>query len=277
MTAASDSIPPILRASYAAAPGDGKVVETTAIPMPGQTTVVTVSNAEEKRELTSLQLGTKGIRVNSVEHDPVSRLDFFAVERGAVPSIKWNDEVGGNATAALRVLESNGFIPCRSTGWVKHVDGRILPFALLNVSFSQAVPSPGTAVIDDVGAVVGIVFQASGAGNDGFVIPVEAIHRVRRDVADGGALVRGWLGLALRSEATIPQISRILAESPAALAGIQVNDVILSIGSRQITDYADAANAFFYVIPGEPVVIGLRRGEKNLEITVKPTEPPVGI
>lgn len=46
-----------------------------------------------------------------------------------------------------------------------------------------------------------------------------------------------------------------------------------STGSRQSADYADAANAFFDLIPGQPVQVKLRRGAGQLEFTLMPTEP----
>ena len=66
---------------------------------------------------------------------------------------------------------------------------------------------------------------------------------------------------------------RVLPDSPAEAAGIKPNDVLLSIGPRQIKDYADAANAFFYLIPGEPVKVRVLRGVDPLEFTLTPTKP----
>ena len=156
--------------------------------------------------------------------------------------------------------------------WVKQVGGKILPLALLRVNFSHSVPPPGTPLLDDAGRVVAIVFQSSGGGNIGYALPAEAVQRVKQDITKGGQLSRGWLGLALRADSSIPRISRVLPDSPAAAAGIQPNDVLLSIGTRQITEYADAANAFFYLVPGQPVRVKLLRGAEPLEFTLTPTK-----
>lgn len=269
---------PPMRVTYPVASADGKGVETTATTLPGELAAVTVVNNGDKPESATLHLGAREIGVKEIAHDPVSRLEFLTFDSGQkLQAVKWNTEVGNNATSGLRALEPQGPVPCRSTGWVKHVDGKVLPFALLSVDFKGAVPSPGTAVVDDLGAVVGIVFQGSGTGTTGYVIPAEAVLRVKRDMAKGKQLVRGWIGLALHSGVQVPQISRILEGSPADLAGIRIGDVIVSVGPRKVSDYADAANAFFYVIPGDPVVVGLRRGEETLQITLTPTEPPPDI
>ncbi len=278
MLAADPALPPPMQVVYSSQSGDGDDDKTIGTTLPGENVVVTVLKDGEYPESVRLQLGTQEIPVKKIVQDPISRLEFLSVDQGQkLHPIPWNTEVGKNANAPLRTLEPDGAAPCRSTGWVKHVGKKVLPFALLNVDFSHGVPLPGTAVVDDRGAVVGIVFQASGTGNNGYVIPVEAILRVRHDLVKGGVLIRGWLGLALHTGVHLPQISRILADSPAAEAGIQVGDIIVSVGAREVTDYADAANAFFYVIPGKPVALILHRGEQTLKITLMPTKPPADL
>ena len=96
---------------------------------------------------------------------------------------------------------------------------------------------------------------------------------MKKDVCSGGKLVRGWLGLSLRAETQSPQVVRVLPGSPAAQVGIQPSDVIQNVGGHSVSDYADAANAFFYLIPGQPVQLRLLRGAEQLEFTLTPTKP----
>jgi S1-C subfamily serine protease len=173
----------------------------------------------------------------------------------------------------LHAMAPDGPVKCRTNGWVKQVGGKILPLALLRVGFEKAVPPPGTPLMDGNGRIAGIVFQAADGANTGYAIPAEAVHRVRRDVCRSGKLIRGWLGLALRAETQTPQIVRVLPQSPAEVAGIRPNDVLLSVDQRRIADYADAANAFFYLVPGEPVKVRVMRGAETLEFTLTPTRP----
>ena len=222
----------------------------------------------------SLRVGNRSIPVQVIGHDPVSRLGFLKVE--GPPPIKpiiWLKEADISADTPLHAMAPGGSIQCQSAGWVKQVGGKILPLALLRVNFDQAVPPSGTALLDQSGRVVGIVFQSSGIGNAAYAIPAEAVHRVRRDICNGGRLVRGWLGLSLRAENPSPQVVRVLPKSPAAAAGIQAGDLLLTIGSHPVTDYADAANAFFYLIPDQPVRVQLRRRTEQLAFTLTPTRP----
>jgi S1-C subfamily serine protease len=251
---------------------NGRPGESTAVPVNGASMLVAIVAAGANPVNPALQFGSRSIPVKMIGHDAVSRLGFIKVEGSVVPkSMEWAADAGASASATLQAMEPAGLVKCRATGWVKQVGGKILPLALLRVNFSHSVPPPGTPLLDDAGRVVAIVFQSSGGGNVGYALPAEAVHRVLRDISSGGQLSRGWLGLALRAESQIPRISRVLPDSPAAAAGVQPNDVLLSIGSRQIADYADAANAFFYLIPGQPVRVKLLRGVEQLEVTLTPT------
>lgn len=268
-------IPPRWQLSFPGAARD-QGFESTAVPVDGQSLMVVIvpPGSVMDPQGIKLQAGNQAVPVNVIGSDPVSRLGFIRSLGGDFPKkIEWAEDASACTNANLASMEPSGPVKCQTTGWVKQVGGKILPFALLRVSFSKAVPPPGTPLVDEAGKVVAIVFQASGNGNMGYALPAEAVQRVRRDICNGGRLVRGWIGLALRAESPTPQISRVLPNSPAEAAGIQANDVILSIGTRPIADYADAANAFFYLIPGSPLKVKLLRDGKPLEFDVTPVTP----
>ncbi|MES2437810.1 MAG: S1C family serine protease [Verrucomicrobiota bacterium] len=253
---------------------NGKAGESTAVPVADGSLMVVVVAPGADASSPQLLLGSRSVPVKLIGHDPVSRLGFIKADAGGMPkAMEWAEEAGVSSGTSLQSMESGGPVKCLAAGWVKQVGGKILPLALLRINFSRSVPPPGTPLADQSGRIVGIVFQGSGSGNTGYAIPAEAVHRVRHDVCNGGRLNRGWLGLALRMDSQTPQISRVLPESPAIAAGIKANDVLLSIGSRQVADYADAANAFFYLIPGQPVRVKLLRDAEQLEFTLTPTTP----
>ena len=259
---------------YFSAATQGKAAESTAVAVPGDSTLVTVIANGADPMTPRLQLGNRPIPAKVIGHDPVSRLQFLQFQDSVpIKSNEWLSDAGASASASMVAMTPNGPVKCRTTGWVKQVGGKILPFALLRVTFGAAVPPPGTPLTDEAGRVAAVVFQDAGAGNSGYAIPAEAVHRVQRDICNGGHLVRGWLGLSLRAESQAPQVIRVLPNSPASAAGILPGDVIVSIGSRSVTDYADAANAFFYLIPGQAVEVKLLRGVEQLTYSLTPTKP----
>ena len=251
---------------------NGRPAESTAVPVPGASDLVAVVTSGADAAKPKVRMGNREVTARMIGHDPVSRLGFYRVEGAMAPRpAAWLESSGGADGMSLRALAPEGPVKCRTNGWVKQVGGKILPLALLRVNFEKPVPPPGTPLVDEAGRVAGIVFQSAGGANTGYAIPAEAVHRVRRDVYRSGKLVRGWLGLALLAENQAPQVVRVLPGSPAAAAGVMPNDVLLTVGSRRISDYADAANAFFYLIPGEKVKLRVMRGVETLEFELTPT------
>jgi hypothetical protein len=262
-----------LLASYPPLP-DGRACQSVAVPVNRDALLVTVVTPGANPLNPSLRMGNRSVPIRLIGHDPVTRLGFFQANGMASPrSAEWLDDSRGSVGTGLRAMTPEGPVKCLATGWVKQIGGKVLPLALLRVNFDRAVPAAGTPLTEPGGRVAAIVFQSTGSGNTGYAIPAEAMHRVRRDLCNGGRLIRGWLGLTLHSESQSPRIVRVLPNSPAAEAGILPGDVLLGVGSRQISDYADAANAFFYLVPGEPTHLKLLRGGKPLAFTLTPTRP----
>ena len=262
-----------LVASYPALPG-GRPCESVAMPLNGGGLLVTVSAPGVNVNAPSLRSGGRSVPLRVIAHDPVTRLGFLEITGSFVSNpAEWLADARGSMGTQLRADGPGGPIKCLAAGWVKQIGGKVLPLALMQVNFDRAVPPAGTPLVNAQGMVAGIVFQSAGTGNTGYAIPAEAVHRVRRDLCSGGRLLRGWLGLTLNSESRSPRVVRVLAESPAAEAGVLPGDVLLAVGSRQITDYADAANAFFYLIPEQATQVKLMRGGKPLAFSITPGMP----
>lgn len=245
--------------------------ETAAVAMADGKAWVTVMSGPGAGEASQVRVGDREVALEPIGHDAVSRLQFFKVVggTGAKPMI-WLDEVGVNDSAELSAVMAGGKQRCRTTGWAKQVGGKILPLSLLRVTFDRGVPAAGTPLVDGAGRVVALVFQAAETENTGFAIPAEAVHRVRKDVCNGGKLVKGWLGVSLKPGLQSPQVVRVLPGSPAAEAGVQPGDVLVRIDRRDLTEYADAANAFFYLVPGKVVSLRVLRGVETVDFQVVP-------
>ncbi len=253
---------------------NGKTSESTAVWVNERSAAMVIVATGADATNATLKLGNQNVPVKMIGYDSVSRLGFIQASGGIAPeTLDWSEAASKNENAALHAVEGGKSTTAQCAGWVKQVGGKILPFALLRVNFSQTVPPPGTPLFDNAERVVAVVFQSANSGNVGYAIPAEAVHRVKRDIFSGGLLNRGWLGIALRPESQTPKISRVLSGSPAEAAGVKQDDVLLSIGTRQIKEYADAANAFFYLIPGQSVDVKLRRGGEQLAFSLTPIKP----
>ncbi|MEK7949074.1 S1C family serine protease [Luteolibacter soli] len=200
--------------------------------------------------------------------DPVSRLVVFRLSGPpgrALPLLADAPLPAGATVKAATGVEG------KSGGWVKNVSGKILPLSLLKMEYSARVPRPGTPLLDSNGNVVAVAYQPTGA-QSGYAIPAEVVKRVLEDVQRGGHVSRGWIGLNLRPDAKAPQVTRVHEGSPSALAGVKTGDVLLQVGQRNLGEYADAVNAFFFLRPGVATPVKLKRGDQEVVISVTPIE-----
>lgn len=197
--------------------------------------------------------------------DPVSRLVLFrmsgppgiALPLAALPAI-----------SPGAVLKAGG-VTATITGTAKEIDGKILPLALLRVGYSAGAPVPGTPLIDAKGAVVAVSHQATGP-RSGYALPAEVVRRALDCVQKTGRIDRGWIGLKLRPDAAVPQVTQVQEGSPAAKAGVVPGDLLLEVGARRLADYADAVNAFYFLRPGVVTPLRLRRGGEEFQVSLTP-------
>ena len=138
--------------------------------------------------------------------------------------------------------------------------------------------SSGGALVDSTGAVVGIntaVFSKNGeAAGLGFAIPSKVVAQVVKDLTTLGRVQRPWLGLEgqglsadVARELGLPDsdgllLTGVVKGSPAAKAGLQVGDVLRTLGGQVVRDAA-ALNEQILLTPGlldKPVSVAFWRG-----------------
>jgi hypothetical protein len=200
--------------------------------------------------------------------DPVSRLVVFHVsgpgERALPLAASASKIVGAD-------LQVRGGGSAKATGWVKQLNGKMLPLSLLKVEYASGVPRAGTPLADSSGAVVAIAHQTLGA-RSGYALPVDVVKRVLEDIQGAGRVSRGWIGLKLLPQSPVPQVTKVQEGSPSAAAGMKSGDVLLEVGSRRLSDYADAVNAFYYLRPGVSTPVRVKRGGQEISVSVTPVE-----
>jgi serine protease Do len=144
----------------------------------------------------------------------------------------------------------------------------------------------GGALIDMNGELVGInsAIASRSGGNDGigFAIPVNMAKRIMDDLIEDGEVSRGYLGiLPADVDQVMAQaldlgdvrgvlISRVEPDTPAEEAGLEAEDVIVSVNGEDLT--SGSALSFRNTIagfkPGEEIELGVIRDGKELELSV---------
>lgn len=133
------------------------------------------------------------------------------------------------------------------------------------------------------GALVGIVNAKSDSANVenlAFAIPANDVAKVVSDLLEKGYVTeRPYLGVATKDVHlsglglasyfyVYPKIVSIDPDSPAAKAGLHVNDVIMEIDGTSISGKNALASVLYSHEVGDTIKIVVRRGNSDLEFTV---------
>ncbi len=242
----------------------------------------------------SLQDG-RTLAASIVGDDPHSDLAVIRVPDGGLPVAVLGDSsrlrvgqlvvaignpLGFQATVTAGVISALG----RS---LRAQTGRLIA----NVLQTDAALNPGNSggpLVDFRGEVVGIN-TAVIAGSQGisFAIPVNTAQWVASQLIREGRVRRAYLGILAQ---TVPldrqvavafgltagavRVTEAQPNTPAAMAGVQPGDVIVAAGDRPITSMDDLQLALGQHALGDPLVLGVLRDGRRLDLITHPAELP---
>ncbi|WP_267256802.1 Do family serine endopeptidase [Coxiella endosymbiont of Ornithodoros maritimus] len=147
----------------------------------------------------------------------------------------------------------------------------------------------GGALINLEGKLIGIntaiVTPAAGNIGIGFAIPSNMVKRVTEQLIKYGKVERGMLGVTAQN--ITPEladalnlkhnkgalITKVVAESPAAKARIEVQDIIESVNGIRIHSSAQLHNMLGLVRPGTKIQLTVLRDHKVLSIKTEVADP----
>jgi membrane-associated protease RseP (regulator of RpoE activity) len=73
----------------------------------------------------------------------------------------------------------------------------------------------------------------------------------------------GRMGVYIDSTGSGPVIAGFAEDSPAQVAGARKNDVITRVNDREVSDFGDIKRALWRLMPGDPVLLEVRRAENG--------------
>jgi len=181
--------------------------------------------------------------------------------------------------------------PGNSGGAVANADGEVVGVVLGAMSGDGANPT------GEAGGVAGdrsfVATGGAGSGPGGgapmgptlsLAIPIDRAGHVASDLAQHGSSAPGYLGVRVRTPAPALKdllrfehgvvIHEVLAMSPAAAAGIEPGDVILSFGGKMVREPSELAQLVAGVRPGDRRDVELLRGDVRLTRAVTITPAP---
>jgi S1-C subfamily serine protease len=185
--------------------------------------------------------------------------------------------LGGSVTAGV-ISALGRSLPARTRRGGRIIDNVIQTDAALNPG------SSGGALADSRGRVVGINTAVAGVGL-GLAVPMnDATQRVIAGLMSDGRVRRAYLGIAGGSRPVPPharaatgsttcvEVVEVVAGSPADLAGIRPEDLILSVNGTRIERVEDLQRLMVADLIGTPVTVFLLRAGRTVELELQPAE-----
>ncbi len=230
-----------------------------------------------------------------VGSDPESDVAVLKIDLPKLPAVVFGNsdrlQVGD---AVLAIGNPFGVGQTVTAGIVSALDRKGLGLNVFeNFIQTDAAINPGNsggALVDASGNLVGIntaIFSRTGGSlGIGFAIPAATARGVMESLVKDGRVVRGWIGVEPRDltpdmveTLRLPVksgvlITGVLRDGPAGSGGLQPGDVVVRIGERAIGNTAELLNAVAALPPGSSAAIGVQRGEKALDVTVKVAQRP---
>ena len=136
----------------------------------------------------------------------------------------------------------------------------------------------GGPLVNRFGEVIGVNTAAIQGGQGiGFAVNIDDALAVSEQLIEKGYVERGFLGIspvnltpAIAAQIGVPVnegvlVARVVADSGAAAAGLQGEDVIVSLGGRAIRNTGELSKFLLENLPGEQVSVLIYRGGSEVQ------------
>ncbi len=135
----------------------------------------------------------------------------------------------------------------------------------------------GGPLVNRFGEVIGVNTAAIQGGQGiGFAVNIDDALAVSEQIIEKGFVERGFLGIspvnltpAIAAQIGVPVsegvlVARVVADSGAAAAGLQGEDVIVSLGGRAIRNTGELSKFLLENLPGEQISVRIYRGNSEM-------------
>lgn len=233
-----------------------------------------------------------------VDIDPVQDIAVLRVEGESFPTVTLGDSdnlrIGQTVIAIGNTLSE--FRNTVTKGVVSGINRRVTAGDSYNTEVidqaiqTDAAINPGNSggpLINLLGEVIGINTAVSFRGESvAFAIPINEAKRAVEDIQEFGRIVRPWLGVryvlvspevgseveglyevgALIVSGIQPGEVGVFDGSPADIAGLQADDVIIAVDGEKFSEERALAEIISEYRPGDVVTLTILRATETLEV-----------
>jgi putative serine protease PepD len=132
----------------------------------------------------------------------------------------------------------------------------------------------GGPLLNPSGQVIGVNAQieSDSGGNDGvgFAIPSSTVQSIVSELISTGKAEHAYLGVSVEDVNGSAKVAEVRSGTPAAAAGLQAGDTIISVDGQRITSGDALTSAISAKKPGDKVTIVYSRGghTNSVEVTL---------
>jgi S1-C subfamily serine protease len=279
--------PAVVSVSQRAGSGSGVIIDRVGI-------ILTNAHVVGRSASVEVRLADgRTLEGRVVGRDPTVDVAVIRVPASDLPAAALGDsdelEVGQTAIAIGNPL---GLERTVTTGVVSAINRDPAGFELGGLIQTDAAINPGNSggpLLDSSGQVIGInTVILRGTTGLGFAIPINLARDVAQQILTTGRVRRAFLGINygdidpfLAAQFGLPVqegiiVTRVGAGTPAARAGIRVQDIIVEFGGAPIRTGGDLSREVRQRDPGETVnVVVLRPGGRQT-LSIRLGEAPQG-
>jgi len=219
--------------------------------------------------------------------DPKTDLALIKIEVSNLPTIKLGDSDKVKVGELVIAIGNPFGKDFTVTAGIISATGRQLNMCqfedFIQTDASINPGNSGGPLINQKGEVIGInaVMLSGGEGSIGlgFAIPADIAKKVYNDLKIHGKVIRGWLGIITQEYSKLEAkfinkkipgilITKIVENSPAALANLQLFDYIVNVNGKLIKNNKELLKNIVNSSPGDKIKLGFYRGNILIFIEV---------
>ncbi len=254
---------------------DGYIVTNNHVVADADTIKVTLS---DERELTARLIGRDALSDLAVIKVEGGGFPFVSFETASKPRVgDWVIAIGNPYTLGGTVTA--GIVSAEE----RQIGQQFVNYLQIDAPINRG--NSGGPTFDVFGRVVGVntaIFSESGGSvGIGFAIPASLAAGITKQLIASGHIVRGYLGVSIQTvtrdiaaseglgDRRGALVGDVTAGGPAARAGIQVGDIILSVNGHPVKSSEELSQVTANVPPGGDLSLEVLRNARHLTISAR--------